>query len=436
MSEVEIQVTGAGSEMQGVGRAPDGRAVFIPGAIPGETVRVEIVKQSERYAEARLLEVLHASEDRIKPECPYYGKCGGCQAQHMRYERALSLKQQKVADALMRIGGFDDIPVREIIGAPYMTGSRNKAEYAVQGLNVGCYRADSRAIVPVERCLLQHPLSGEMLSVFRQWLMDERPAGVKGLVTRVNRAGEGMAIVTAEKPVRLDGFAKRLFESVAGARSLFFCRLKPRAVHALDGECIRVRGDETLTDQLLRLNFELSPQSFFQVNPPQAEALYRAAIGAAELSGRERVVDAYCGAGTITLAMARGAKEAIGIEVVQPAVINARGNARLNDLEEKASFIAGRAEDVLPELVGKKTHIDVLTVDPPRKGLHETLIDSARSARPEKIIYVSCNPATLARDLKRLCEKDMYWVKSVQPVDMFPWTGHVEAIVSLQRQDT
>lgn len=429
-----IEITGAGSELQGVGRAQDGRAVFVPGAIPGETVRAEIVKQSDRFCEARLIDVMHPSEDRVRPECPYYGECGGCQTQHMRTSRALELKQQKVADALARIGGVSDYAMRPIIGAPRRRASRNKAEYAVNGGIVGCYKMNSRQIVPVDRCLLQHPVSGEILSIFRAWLQAEQTKGIRWLVTRVNHRGESMAIVSADRSVRLDSLADRLFRSVEGMRSLCLCHLAPRPTHALDGRCQTVRGDDVLIDRLSELEFELSPQSFFQVNPPQAEALYGAALEAAGLTNRELVVDAYCGAGTITLSMARAARKAIGIEVVRPAVDNARRNARRNGLEAKAECIAGRAEEMLPELVGSGLSIDVLTVDPPRKGLDEKLIAAALRARPERIVYVSCNPATLARDIKRFIENDAYRAQWVQPVDMFPWTGHVECVVSLERR--
>ncbi len=437
----KIRITGAGSEMQGVGRLADGRAVFVPGALPGEEVEIEITRDAARFCEARLLRVLDGAAERSRPFCPHYGLCGGCSAQHMNYDASLKLKQQRVFDALSRIGGVENPQVFPTLGCDEPLHSRNKAEYAVScrdgKLLIGSFAAKSRRIIPLEDCALQHGSSIRFLNWMQANLMNYGCASrVRYLVTRVNRAGKMVAVICADAPVQEDAkrMAEPLFAALPELESLYFCKLNFRPAHALDGSCMHIAGKKTMTDRLLDLEFELSPQSFFQVNPVQAEMLYLKALEAAGLAeGCEKsILDAYCGAGTITLAAARLAKHALGVEIVAPAIANAKQNAKRNGLEKKSSFICADAAKEIPKLISSGRHFDAAIIDPPRKGADAALIHALADAKIPVVSYVSCNPSTLARDVKLLCERG-YRLEWAQPVDMFPWTEHVETVCLLSK---
>lgn len=438
----KVLVHGAGSEMQGVGRLADGRAVFVPGALPGETVEVEIIKDAQRFCEARLVRVVKASGSRVQPDCPYYGACGGCSARHMDYETSLYLKQQRVYDALSRIGGVENPEVFETIGCENPERSRNKAEYAVEmrdgKVRIGCYAAKSHRVIPVQDCLLQKEESIRLLNWMQANLAKYPCASrIRYLVTRVSRAGEMTVVLSADAPVQgeVARMAPALMKDIPEIVSLHFCKLKNRPSHALDGFCSHVAGKNTVCDTLLDLEFELSPQSFFQVNPVQAEKLYKNALQAAGLeTGRDkRILDAYCGAGTITLAAARMAKHALGVEIVPPAIENAKKNARRNGLEKKSAFVCADAAREIPRRIAAGESFDAAIIDPPRKGADAALLNALADAKIPVISYVSCNPSTLARDVKILAERG-YFLEWAQPVDMFPWTEHVECVCRLTRE--
>ncbi len=437
-----IGITGVGSRLQGVGRLADGRAVFVPGAIPGEVVDVEITQEKGRFCEASLCVVLEASPDRVTPACPHAGRCGGCQARHIRYGRTLELKRQVVIDALARVGGVEAPNVLPTLGCAEPDRARNKAEYPVACQDgryvVGAFAEGGRAVIPLEDCLLQKTESVQALRAVAGRL-DALPFArhIKGLVTRVNRAGELMLVLCADAPILPDvrRLSPALFAELSELKSLYLCQLYRRPAHALDGRCALVDGAPALTDALLGLTFELAPQAFFQVNPPQAEALYERALEAAGIApGRgPSVLDAYCGAGTIALSAAlSGAKSVTGIEIVPPAVENARRNAEINGLSQRARFICGDAARELPRLLARGERFDAAILDPPRKGCDGALLDALVAAKTPRIAYVSCNPATLARDVKRLAAGG-YHLQWAQPVDMFPFTGHVETVCQLEQ---
>lgn len=436
-----IFIHGAGSALQGVGRLADGRAAFVAGALPEETVQIEIVRDAQRFCEGRLLRVIEPSKERISPDCPYYANCGGCASRHMKYEYSLQLKRQKVKDALARIGGVENANVLETIGCEEPNRSRNKAEYAVEMRGgeavIGCFGAKSRRVVRVQDCLLQKEESVRLLNWMQKNLGDYGCAGrVKTIVTRVNRRGEMCAVLSADAPVQVElgRMAQRLTAELPEVKSLYLCKLKNRPAHALDGVCSRIAGEETMLDNLLGLEFELSPQSFLQVNPPQAEKLYLKALEAAglEQGGKKRVLDAYCGAGTITLAAARLAEHALGVEIVAPAIANAKKNALRNGLAERADFVCADAAREIPKRIAAGEHFDAAILDPPRKGADAALLHALADAGIERIAYVSCDPATLARDVKLLSERG-YFLNWAQPVDMFPWTEHVEVACQLSK---
>ena len=636
----EICITGSGSELQGVGRLPDGRAVFVPGALPGERVRAAIVRSAKRYCEARLVEVLEPSPDRRAPDCPHYGVCGGCQARHMTYAASLAQKRRRVRDALTRIGGIDAPEVRPTIGCGAPDRTRNKAEFpvgrdAAGRLVVGAHAAGSRAVVPLDDCPLQKPAAVRAL----RWLAGRLDglacaAHLTNLVTRVNRAGALMAVLCADAPIEpaVRALVPEMRRALPELVSVYFLLQNRRPAHALDGRCVHLWGARTLDDELCGLTFALSPQSFFQVNAEQAERLYEIALDAAGLPRREgaripdpepaapprdaaqcagaadpapcasdgtdashsgtpgsgahffssesarprvsavepavsaacasaaadsshsgtpgsgaqflssesvyphvsagepaasaacasaaadsshsgtpgssaqffsaesvyphvsagepaasaacasaaadsshsgapgsgahflssesarprvsagqpsaaqpsctmpepggarilRVLDAYCGVGTIALAAARRAHDVLGVEIVAPAIADACQNARRNGLSDRARFVCADAAEEIPRRVAQGERFDAVILDPPRKGADEKLLRALLRAAPPRIVYVSCDPATLARDVRILSDGG-YRFNWAQPVDMFPWTGHVETIALLQR---
>ena len=438
----ELNISGIGSELQGVGRLSDGRAVFVPNALLGERVRVQIVREAPRFCEARLAEVLSPSPARREPDCPAYGRCGGCQARHMDYAETLRYKRQRVFDALSRIGGIESPAVYDVLGCGDPSRTRNKAEFPIgrdaQGrIAIGAYAAGSRSIVPLRDCLLQKEPARRALEWFSDHLSALPGAShLTCLVTRVNRAGELMLVLCASAPILADARAMipALRQALPELRSVYLLHQNRRPAHALDGECIHLWGQTALEDHLLGLNFAVSPQSFFQVNPEQTERLYQKALEAAGLTPGcgQRILDAYCGAGTITLAAARLARHATGVEIVPPAIADAKRNAKRNHLEGKSRFLCADAAREIPRLIAGGERFDAVILDPPRKGADEKLLRALIQAAPKRISYVSCNPATLARDVKILAQGG-YHPEWAQPVDMFPWTGHVETVVLLSK---
>lgn len=436
-----IVITGCGSELQGVGRLQDGRAVFVAGALSGEEVEIKITRDAGRFCEAELLKLLSPSPMRREPDCPYYRQCGGCNARHMRYEHSLELKRQRVFDALTRIGGVEAPTVYPTLPSPKTERFRNKAEYAVsvrgEKALIGSYEGKSKRIVPLTDCLLQKQESVHALQWFGENL-SRYPfaAHIRYLVTRVNERGEMSVVLSGDAPVQaeLQRCAADFFSALPEMVSLHFCRLKPRHSHALDGDCMRICGSDSLLHSLCGLEFELSPQSFFQVNPEQTGLLYEKALEAAlpDHASDKRILDIYCGVGSITLAAAKRAGFALGVEIVPPAIENAKRNAKRNGLTKKTRFLCGDAAQEIPKLISTGERFDAVILDPPRKGADERVLNAIIQAGIPRIAYVSCNPSTLARDVKILSGEN-YRLQWAQPVDMFPWTEHVETVVLLSK---
>ena len=447
---MQIEITGIGSEFQGVGRAEDGRVCFVPGALPGETVEISIAKNAERFMECRLERVITPSPDRAAPDCPYFGQCGGCKAQHVSYETSLALKTQIVEQNIRRIGGLNEVEIRPALGGEHHFRYRNKAEFAIAtdrqtGLPfIGQSEAGSHRIVAMDDCLIQHELSVKAAQAIAGWMKKclvpawdaGKQGGLRYLVTRVNVHEELMVILcTTGKSVPAVESLRPLLDQATGGRvrSLYQLTLSPRPHHALDGRPRLIAGQPVLEDVLMGLTFSISPQTFFQVNHQMTEALYGEALKAASLTGSETVLDAYCGAGTISLALARQAKRVIGVELNAKAIEDAKENAKRNGLSENTEFIAGDAPEEALKLFNRGLRPDVIVVDPPRKGVEARLLTAMVQCRPERMVYVSCNPSTLARDLKILTESGEYRVDYVQPVDMFSHTEHVESVARLTR---
>lgn len=441
---VEMNITGLSHEGHGVGRV-HGFALFVPGALPGEQVRVKVVKVKKQYGYGKLLEILAASPDRTEPACPVYGRCGGCQLQHLDYAAQLHWKRQQVIDALERIGGLSSVPVHPTIGMERPWQYRNKAQVPV-GLQdgrvvTGFYAPRSHRIVPFQQCGIQHPVAEMVLRIVRQWAEqrriaiydEERHTGLlRHVVVRTGFAiGEVMVILVTngERLPHVRELTERLRQAVPGLASVVQ-NIQPERTNVILGARSNVLwGRDVIYDELDGVRFAISARSFYQVNPVQTEVLYAKALEYADLSGRETVIDAYCGIGTISLFLARRAQRVYGVEVVPEAVEDARRNAALNGMDN-VTFVAGEAETIIPQWAEEGMRADVIVVDPPRKGCDQRLLDAILTMAPRRLVYVSCNPATLARDLKYLAACG-YAVQEAQPVDMFPQTVHVECVTSL-----
>ena len=433
-----------GAEMEGICRL-NGIPVFVPGLLPGEETEVRIVKTEKRYAFGRMeAPPVVPSPDRKEPGCTVFPRCGGCSCRHMNYEATLEAKRRQVQDCFERIGGIR-IDVPPVLGMVRPNAYRNKTALPCGGTAdmpvLGFFAPRSHTVIPADACPNAMAPAGEIAARFLDWMKtfrvepyrEERHQGlIRHLVIRVNRKGQSMVTLAANSgtlPHMVD-LAERL--KPLDVVSLFLNENTARTNVILSDKYHLIYGKETLPDILCGLKFELSPAAFFQVNPLQTEILYETALRYADLSPSDTLCDVYCGAGTITLMMARHCRSAKGIESVPAAVENARINAVRNGIGN-AEFYLGKAEELLPRMVRDGMRSNIIVVDPPRKGLEEEVIRAIAEAAPDRIVYVSCNPATLARDAARFLEKG-YKTEKVQPVDMFCWTSGIETVVQLSRQ--
>lgn len=432
-----------GANLEGICR-PDGMPVFVPGMLPGEETSVRIVKPGKNYAFGRMESLPEfPSADRREPDCAAYPRCGGCDGRHMSYEATLRAKQKQVGDCFRHIAGID-AAVLPILGMDSPYAYRNKASLPVGGTAenpvLGFYAQRSHAVIPVEHCPNAMNAVNGIAAAFREWIRtfriepyreETRKGLLRHLVIRVNREGESMVTVAANGSSL--PHAKELTDLLIPLKtvSLWLNENRMASNVILSDRFHHIYGKDRLSVRLSDLRFELSPASFYQVNPEQTEKLYRAAAEMAALRPEDLVCDVYCGIGTITLFLARQCRQAVGIEIVPDAVENAKRSAEINGIEN-VSFYAGKAEALLPRMVREGLRPDVIVVDPPRKGLDPDVIRAIAQAGPDRLVYVSCNPATLARDAGLLKEEG-YLVRQVQPVDMFCWTPGVETVCLLTR---
>lgn len=442
----DISIEGLGSSGEGVGRV-DGFTVFVPYALPGETVSVMIETVKKNYAKGHMESLIIPSSHRVKPECPVYGVCGGCRLQHVDYTEQLALKTQMVRDVVSRIGKCDPDIVKPALGPSTPWNYRNKMQVPVGGtagrMQMGFYATESHEIVHCLDCAIQKQENNEILRAAYEIAVelgttpyDERSEeGVlRHIIGRVGKTGETMVIlVTAKQELPqaekwVEELRKRLPYVVSIVQNY-----NPQRTNVIMGrKNTLLWGKERIDDVIGDLQFSLSAHSFFQVNPEQTEVLYGKALEYAGLQGNETVIDAYCGTGTISLFLAKKAKEVIGIEIVEPAVEDARENAIRNGFEN-ARFIAGDAAEVMPGLYEAGARPEVIVFDPIRAGCKPEVLKAAAAMAPEKMVYVSCNPASMARDLTVLREYG-YEAVEVQPVDMFPMTSHVETVVLMSKK--
>ena len=443
----EMTCDAFGQDAQGVCRH-EGMAVFVPGLLPGERALVRIVKPEKRYAFGRVEKLLEKSPSRAEPFCPIYKRCGGCVCQHMTYEASLAFKCQQVQDLLQRVGGLS-IEVPPVWGMAHPFGYRNKGAYPVAQTDgapaCGFFAPRSHDLVPLPEngCAIQGEDSAKATQAVLNWMRensvpayDEQTGRglVRHIMTRSTTSGELMVVVVTRADIPK---ASRLIEllraAVPGLCSVCLS-VNSRRTNVILGTDIRVLwGKAAMEDTLCGLRFSVSPLSFFQVNPQQTERLYGLALEYAGLTGAETVVDAYCGAGTISLLLAQKAKKVIGIEIVPEAIQNANENAARNGIAN-AEFHVGATEELLPKLVENGLRPDVIVLDPPRKGCDPAVLQAIIAAAPKRVVYVSCGAPTLARDAKLLAEGG-YAAEKVQCVDMFCWTGAVETVMSLVQQN-
>ena len=439
------QITGYASDGAGVCRIC-GRAVFVPNTIRGELWEVRILKVTASAVYGRGEKCLSPSPARQEPPCPVCRKCGGCSLLHMTYDEELQMKLSRVNDALERIGGLD-FRASEIFGAAQPEHYRNKAIYAVAEVNgkaqKGFYRAGSHVLIPVDRCLLQPEYADRAAEAVCQWMNEHRfPAynedtgkgTVRHIFTRVakNTSDAVLCIVTARGfGAMTEHLVETLRQACPELTGIVLCINKQKGNVVLDGDFYTLWGKADMEDLLCGLRFTIAPQAFYQIHPAQAERLYEKAVEYAVLSPADTVLDLYCGAGTISLCLAKRAAHVIGAEIVPEAVENARQNAAVNHVEN-AEFLCADAGEAAQMLAERGLRPNCVTVDPPRKGLSMQAIQAIVSMQPERIVYVSCDPGTLARDLKILVAEEYSPAVGVA-VDMFPHTPHTESVVALTR---
>ena len=436
------RIEGYASGGEGVARI-EGMAVFVKGALRGERADVFIEHIGHSAAWGHVDKLLEPSPARVEPDCPYYGSCGGCQFRHMTYAEELEAKRRRVEDALRRIGGAQ-IPVPVIHGADCTERYRNKVQFPVADGAVGYYQGRTHRVVDIDDCLLQPELDTACRAAFREWMerfhvpayQEKTGRGlIRHLFLRTNSAGEALCCVVAnggELPHE-EELVDALRAAAPGLAGVVLS-VNRKKTNVILGDAFRTLwGRDWLEEELCGHVFRLSVPSFFQVNRAQTQVLYRRALDFAALSGRETGVELYCGTGTISLTLAERAGQVIGVEVTPQAVADARENARRSGLEDKTRFMCGDAAALAAKLEQEGVRPDVVVVDPPRKGLAPEGVDVIARMAPARVVYVSCDPATLARDVKRFGALG-YAPARAEAVDLFPRTQHVETIALLQRE--
>jgi len=444
--QVVINIEDIGVDGEGIGKY-EGYTLFVNNTAIGDKALVKVMKAGKTYGYARLMEIIEPSPCRVEPVCPIADKCGGCQIMHMDYESQLEYKEKKVRSCLERIGGFGDIPMEPICGMDNPYYYRNKSQYPV-GRNkdgkviIGFYAGRTHSIIDTEHCFIgaenNIPIIRFLRSFIEKYHIEpynekEHTGLLRHILIRTGfKSGEIMVclVINGDDMPHKDELVDGLVQ-IPGMKSICLNINKSRTNVILGDDIKKVWGETYITDYIGPIKYRISPLSFFQVNPVQTEKLYNIAMDYAGLSGNETVWDLFCGIGTISLFMAKNAQKVYGVEIVPEAVEDAKENARLNGITN-AEFIAGAAEEVLPgKYAEEKIKADVIVVDPPRKGCDQSFLDTILSIAPKKIVYVSCDPATLARDLKYLCGKG-YELKRVRPVDQFCHSVHAECMFTLK----
>ena len=454
--EILLTIDDLGSKGEGIGRY-EGFTVFVEGALPGEVVWVRIVQVRKSFAFGKLMKVMEASEERVEPACFLAGKCGGCQLCHFSYDGQLRFKRDKVRQVLERIGHFSPEEVESVLAVNTlgMAGSdwlnyRNKAQFPIQKaegqVQAGFYAPRSHRLLPVMDCKIQSKTANALIKRIVAFMQknnvsvydEEKHEGLVRHVLVRNGYFSGQVsvcvVINGKKLLKSELWVQLMQDLKVDSFSININTEKSNVI--LGPETRLIYGTPYIEDMIGDLLFHISPASFYQVNPVQTAVLYGLVLEMADLSGDEVVWDAYCGIGTISLFLAQKAKKVYGVEIVPAAIEDAKMNARLNNMDN-TEFYVGKAEEVIPSLYKEQgIRADLMVVDPPRAGCDGALLRTFMDMAPEKIVYVSCDPATLARDLDILCHQGQYRLEKVQAVDMFPNTGHVETIVLIQKKNS
>ncbi|EIF6157900.1 23S rRNA (uracil(1939)-C(5))-methyltransferase RlmD [Clostridium perfringens] len=446
--EYIFDIISQGYEGEGIAKIDNKYPIFIEGALKGEKVKVRIVKVNKNFAYGKLMEVLEASEERVNPPCAIYKRCGGCKLQHASYKAQLDFKWDRVKDCVSKIGKLDPSIVKYPLGMENPWRYRNKVQLPIGLINgevkIGFFAPRSHDIIDMESCLIQDEIGDKVVKLTREWIekFNIRPYNVDGeydekgivrhiMIRRGFTTNEVMVVLVTngEKLPHKEEFVDLMVKNIPGIKSVIQNINSKKTNVILGLESKTLWGEDTISDYIGDFRFNISPLSFFQVNPTQTEVLYGKALEYANLTGNEEVFDAYCGTGTITLFLSQKAKKVYGVEIIPQAIDNAWINAKENKVEN-VEFFVGESEVVIPDLINKGVKADVVVVDPPRKGCDKKLLDAITNIDAKKIVYVSCDPSTLGRDLKVL-EENGYKTLEVQPVDMFPNTSHVENVAKL-----
>ena len=446
--EYIFDIISQGYEGEGIAKIDNKYPIFIEGALKGEKVKVRIVKVNKNFAYGKLMEVLEASEERVNPPCAIYKRCGGCKLQHASYKAQLDFKWDRVKDCVSKIGKLDPSIVKYPLGMENPWRYRNKVQLPIGLINgevkIGFFAPRSHDIIDMESCLIQDEIGDKVVKLTREWIekFNIRPYNVDGeydekgivrhiMIRRGFTTNEVMVVLVTngEKLPHKEEFVDLMVKNIPGIKSVIQNINSKKTNVILGLESKTLWGEDTISDYIGDFRFNISPLSFFQVNPTQTEVLYGKALEYANLTGNEEVFDAYCGTGTITLFLSQKAKKVYGVEIIPQAIDNAWINAKENKVDN-VEFFVGESEVVIPDLINKGVKADVVVVDPPRKGCDKKLLDAITNIDAKKIVYVSCDPSTLGRDLQVL-EENGYKTLEVQPVDMFPNTSHVENVAKL-----
>ncbi|EOT2959801.1 23S rRNA (uracil(1939)-C(5))-methyltransferase RlmD [Clostridium perfringens] len=446
--EYIFDIISQGYEGEGIAKIDNKYPIFIEGALKGEKVKVRIVKVNKNFAYGKLMEVLEASEERVNPPCAIYKRCGGCKLQHASYKAQLDFKWDRVKDCVSKIGKLDPSIVKYPLGMEEPWRYRNKVQLPIGLINgevkIGFFAPRSHDIIDMESCLIQDEIGDKVVKLTREWIekFNIRPYNVDGeydekgivrhiMIRRGFTTNEVMVVLVTngEKLPHKEEFVDLMVKNIPGIKSVIQNINSKKTNVILGLESKTLWGEDTISDYIGDFRFNISPLSFFQVNPTQTEVLYGKALEYANLTGNEEVFDAYCGTGTITLFLSQKAKKVYGVEIIPQAIDNAWINAKENKVEN-VEFFVGESEVVIPDLINNGVKADVVVVDPPRKGCDKKLLDAITNIDAKKIVYVSCDPSTLGRDLAIL-EENGYKTLEVQPVDMFPNTSHVENVAKL-----
>lgn len=443
-----VEIVDIGQGGVGIGKF-EGFTVFVDGGLVKDKIRVKITKSKKNYAVGEIVEILEPSPYRVERKCSKELKeCGGCQIQELDYKEQLNLKTNEVKQVISRIGKLDDVVIHNALGMEEPFRYRNKAQFPIQKVDgvpvIGFYKKKSHDIIPTNQCIIQHDVNDKIIKIIKTYIRaykvsiyDEKThTGVlRHLVTKVGfTTKEVMVVLVANgrKLPYLNELASVLKENIPGFKTLVVNVNREKTNVILGNENRIIYGDGKINDNIGDLVFEISPLSFFQVNPVQTEVLYNKALEYANLGENDTVFDIYCGIGTISLFLAQKAKKVYGIEIVEEAIKDAKKNAKINNLDN-VEFYVGKAEEVVPKMYKQGKRANVVVVDPPRKGCDEKVLDTIISMQPDRVVYVSCNPSTLARDLNYLDERG-YTCLEVQPVDMFPHSVHIENVALIVKK--